>query len=112
MDYQDAVKLCTNAAANFTVPVGTIKRCFGMSKMTNRDAAHSRAVETRLYFVEFLEFVGRIAVEYWNYFPDTETIPLAQKVEFVIDQLLPTIGLYRNWVPRVEESESESDDDY
>ena len=76
MDLQDIINLCMHANANFVIPLNTVKRCFGMSKMTNRDAANSRSIETRLSFVEFLEFIGRLAVEYWNNFPDMEAIPL------------------------------------
>ena len=104
--------MCTHETPDFKVPVNTVKRCFGMSKMTNREAASSRVIETRLFFVEFLEFIGRLAVEYWEYYPDIEDIPLAQKIEFVIDQLLQIIGLKRNEVIQQVHSESESDDDY
>ena len=112
MDYQDIINMCTHETPDFKIPVNTIKRCFGMSKMTNREAANSRAIETRLYFVEFLEFIGRIAVEYWEYYPDMVDITLAQKIEFVIDQFLLIIDLERNEVINPILSESESDDDY
>ena len=82
-----------------------------MSKMTNEKAGQSRAPETRLLFVEFLEFIGRLAVEYWRQM-EYEEYPLAKKIEFVLDQILPVVGAQRNPVIQQIMSESESDDDY
>ena len=41
-----------------------------------------------------------------------EEYPLANKIEFVLDQILPVIGASRNPVIQQIMSESESDDDY
>ena len=41
-----------------------------------------------------------------------EEYPLARKIEFVLDQLLPVVGAIRNPVIQQVMSESESDDDY
>lgn len=60
--------------------------------------------------VEFLDFVGRIAV---LKFKDTEMedLPLHQKIAFILDDIFAVVGLTRNDVFREEEA-SESDSDY
>ena len=72
-----------------------IIKCFGLSKMTNERAGLSRAPETRLLFVEFLEFIGRFAEEYWR-IRDYGQYPLSKKIEFILDQFLPVVGATRN----------------
>ena len=58
-----------------------------------------------------MEFIGRFAEEYWR-IREYEEYPLAKKVEFMLDQILPVIGASRNPVIPQVMSESESDDDY
>jgi hypothetical protein len=38
-----------------------IQRCFGMSKITTRDEIDDYKLNHQLKFVEFLEFLGRVA---------------------------------------------------
>ena len=111
MDLNDVKHLLFTAIPDFKVPHKTIIKCFGMSKMTNENAGYSRAKETRLLFVEFLEFIGRLAVDYWRIM-EYEEYPLSNKIEFILDQILPVVGATRNPVIQQVMSESESDDDY
>ena len=61
--------------------------------------------------VEWLEFIGRIADIKFRQ-SSMQNIPLAAKIEIVLDDLLPGFGLTRVEV-EVEVLEfSESDDDY
>ena len=87
--------------------------CYGMCKMT----VASEHEKNKLYFelrrVEFLEMLGRVAE---NKFKDTTMaeIPLAQRIEYVLDGVIPVLlGVPRRDVPPFDEEElSESDDDY
>ena len=66
-----------------------------------------------MHFVEFLEMVGRVAVTYWQINKESiEEVPLAKKIEFVIDQIFRIIKKKRISVNADLESESETDDDY
>ena len=111
MELEDTIKLCLSENPDFKMSPKIIRKCFGMSKMTNEKAGMSRVPETRLYFVEFLEFIGRIAVDYWRMM-HFEEYPLPKKIEFVLDQILPVVGAIRNPVIHTVLSESETDDDY
>lgn len=63
--------------------------------------------------MEFLEFIGRLA--YFKFRSGNAELaaqPLAQKIEFILDELCAGFGLVRNEV-NIEVAEfSESDDDY
>ena len=56
---------------------------YGMSKMTVKDEVKNRAEYEKLRFVEFLEFIGRIA--YAKYIDDDFTN--AEKVEKILDDI-------------------------
>jgi len=63
--------------------------------------------------VEFLELIGRVSVAYWEQNKEhLEEVPLAKKIEFVIDQLFQLMNIKRNEVNANLESESETDEDY
>lgn len=63
--------------------------------------------------MEFLELIGRVSVAYWECNKEhLEEVPLAKKIEFVIDQLFALVGMKRNEVVSNLESESETDDEY
>ena len=61
---------------------------YGMSKMTVVDESDDGIVKyNKLYFVEFLEMIGRIAdIKYRN--TEVGNLPLNKKIEFVLDELL------------------------
>jgi hypothetical protein len=63
-------------------------------------------------FVEFLEFIGRVAYFKFKSSPDIAGQSLAQKIEYILDDLMPPFGLVRNEVNILIEDNSESDDDY
>ena len=86
---------------------------FGMSKMTGvKENDKEQVVDYgRLAFVEFLEMVGRCADHKFRG-SELEDIDLAQKVNFVMDDLFAPFNMRRR-NPRVEiEEETESDSDY
>ena len=73
-------------------------------------------VETREYksynqiqFVEFLEFIGRLAHAKFKHSGDMN---LATKIEYILDDLFAGYGLTRKEVEIAVEEISESDDDY
>ena len=90
-----------------------ISFCFGYSHMTvvNEDRQWKKYLAFE--FVEFLEFIGRLAhARFKNSSPEMASQPLAQKIEFILDDLMQGFGLSRNEVNIEVEEFSESDDDY
>lgn len=69
--------------------------CFGMSKMTVKDEISNHKDYNKLVFPEFLEFIGRLA--HAKYLDDEET-PLDQKIELLLDNILPFFGCRRQQV--------------
>ena len=79
-----------------------------MSKMTVKDEVNSHSEYERLKFVEFIEFLGRIA--HTKFVDDTDT-PLHIKIERILDHVLAAFGFKRKEVPviiKIEESSDES----
>jgi len=75
------------------------KFAYGMSKQTVID--ESKNSDTRGYMVmemaEFLEMICRVAIAKFKA-SDLEALPLNQKVEFILDDLLPLVGMERKIV--------------
>ena len=66
-----------------------------------------------MQFVEFLEFIGRIAhFKFRNSSSEMAQMPLVNKVEFILDDIMQGYGYTRNEVNIEIEEFSESDDDY
>ena len=66
-----------------------------------------------LQFVEFLEFLGRIAhFRFKSANAEVASLPLTSKIEIILDDLMQGFGLVRNEVNVEVEEFSESDDDY
>jgi hypothetical protein len=63
-----------------------------MSKMTLVDEVVRKEEYDRLKYVEFLEFLGRVA--HAKYLEDTDT-PLSVKIERVLDDIFAVYGLKR-----------------
>lgn len=63
--------------------------CFGMSKMTVRDEVGSQPEYEKLRFVEFLEFVARVADLAYKHDP---TLDLGGKVQRTLDEVFPAYG--------------------
>lgn len=84
---------------------------FGMSKMTVAQENDHGKHYTNILFVEFLEVIGRCADHKFNG-SELEDIALAQKINFVLDDIFAPFNMRRR-NPRVEiEEETESDSDY
>lgn len=81
--------------------------------MTITDEVQNQSQHNHLQFVEFLELIGRVSVVYWEQNKEhLEEVPLAKKIEFILDQLLALVKIKRNEVIANIESDSETDDDY
>ena len=87
--------------------------CYGMCKMTVINEAEDSTLRyRRLQFVELLEMIGRIAdVKYKGTEMET-TMTLAQRIEFVLDDVLSLVDVKRKDVNIVIDEQSESDDEY
>lgn len=106
----DGVKRCIDLVCKYSKVQLSEKEtrfAFGMSKMTVRDEVGNHQEYDKLRFPEFLEFIGRIA--HTKYFEDQET-PFLEKVETILDEILPVYGLKRNR-PDVKELEDETSDE-
>ena len=82
--------------------VQEVRYCFGMSKMTVKDEVKSRRDYDHLIFVEFLEFIGRLADIKWK---DEEGVQNHQKVYRVLESMLRVFGY------RVKSPEEADQDD-
>ena len=95
------------------LPGYVIREAFAMSKMTvvNELDAEGRLAYRKLKRVEFLEFLARIADLYFKE-SEMEELDLYEKIEHILDDLLPLIGGFRVKQEVTVEEFSESDDDY
>lgn len=87
--------------------------CYGMAKMTNPNENDNPERYTKLQYVELLEMIGRVA-EYKYRGSEQEPLPLAEKLETVLDQLFAVLGsgAKRKEVDVENEEVTESDSDY
>lgn len=110
-EYEDMHHLCMQIA-----PCGVsemdVKFAFGMCKMTVVSEAASYKDYNRIQFVEFLEFIGRLAYVRFKDSSEMSSLPLATKVEYILDDIFAGYGMTRKDVENVVEEFSESDDDY
>ena len=83
------------------------KFCFGMSKMTIKDEVSQHSEYTRLKFPEFCEFVGRIA---YTKFIDHAEKEFHEKIEDILDLILPVYGLKRQKVTEEQVDDNTSDE--
>ena len=76
----------------------------------NDNTADGQARLLRMTFVEFLEFIGRIAIaKFFN--SEMEELPLSEKISYILDDLFVVIGVQRQ-EGFTEEEVSDSDSDY
>ena len=95
MSYSDAISLFTNRLKSF-VTFKDATMCYGMCKMTvERDFFTAEGGYKKLEFVEFLEYIARIANEKYK-----TDIPLYEKVEKVLDNVLALIDADRKEMRR------------
>ena len=72
----------------------TVKMLFSLSTQTimNDNTADGQARLLRMTFVEFLEFIGRIAIaKFFN--SEMEELPLSEKISYILDDLFVVIGV-------------------
>jgi hypothetical protein len=87
--------------------------CYGMCKMTCiNEAEESTLRYKRLQFVELLEMIGRIADVKFHGTEMETSMTLAQRIEFVLDDILTLVEVKRKDVNIVIDEQSESDDEY
>ena len=100
LSYQEAINLVTKDSS-LNMNARDAVMCYGMSKMTVVfEMAKGPNPYKKMQFVEFLEFIGRVAEEKYKLVEDW---PLYQKIERVLDELLPIVGSRRNdWNRKVE----------
>ena len=85
----------------------TARFCFGMCKMTIKDEVVFHHDYNKLKFVEFLEFIGRIA--YHKYVDETD-IDLAEKIERVLDSIFAVYNYRRMEVEGAIDNDETSDE--
>ena len=87
--------------------------CYGMCKMTCVNEAEESTIRyKRLQFVELLELIGRIAEVKFRGTEFETSMSLAQRIEFVLDDILVIVDVKRRDVNIVIDEQSESDDEY
>lgn len=89
------------------MPDKEIKFCFGMSKMTVKDEVKNVEEYERLRFVEFLEFIGRVA--HVKYITETD-LPFDEKLNLLLDDIFPVFNLKRKDSKDVEDDGNTSDE--
>jgi len=109
MELDDCAKIFSRYAEGLGVSEDQVKWSFGMSKMTVHDEIKDNSKYTKMQFVEFLEFIGRLA---HIKFKQNVDMKLEQKIEIVLDNVFAGFGLELKEPNFVVEEHSESDDDY
>ena len=112
MDIREADILMTQQLENIKVSVSTARKCFFMAKMSVQDEKNNVQQYTRLELVEFLEMLCRIAM---YQFEENNEWTWAQKLEFVVENVLAIRDIQRKPVNFEIEVDSEadiSDEDY
>jgi hypothetical protein len=94
----------------------TIRRSFIMAKMTCSDERTKIDSYNKLQFVEFLEFLCRVALDYEDAsLGNTTMIQIQKRLEVVLDEVLAYAGLQRREVVMETFMDSDadlSDDEY
>lgn len=112
MSAEDAIELfCNESDCGLTNKEA--QYCHAMSKMTNPNENDNSERYTKLQYPEFLEMIGRVAeLKYRG--SENEPLPLAEKIETVLDQIFVVLGpsAKRKDVDVDMEILTESDSDY
>ena len=108
---QDCIRLFNDSV--FSSRDEIIREAYAMSKMTvvcEQDKKQARSYEN-LQFVEFLEFLARV-VDLTFQSSELEEIPLEEKLEYLLKDLLPMVGMTYQVSRQIIMEFSDSDDDY
>ena len=103
----DCIELMTKAT-KIVPDENRVIYCYGMSKMHVINEKVSKQPYDEMKYVEFLEFLGRIAHAKYK----DEECSMADKLCMLMDRLFPEYGMVRKEVEDEEEELSESDPDY
>jgi len=95
------------------LPLKIINEAFGMSQCTIVNEFDKTALTeyNKLSYLEFLEFLARVAELYFEG-SEMEELELHTKLEHLLDEILPLVNAKRVKQSTVIEEFSESDDDY
>ena len=90
-----------------------VREAYALCKMTvvNELELSGELQYKKLQYVEFLEFLARIADLFFEG-SEMEGLELHEKIEHILDEILPLVGAKRVKQKIVIEEFSESDDDY
>ena len=112
MSNEDAIKLfCDESECQLTNKEA--QYCHAMSKMTNPYENDNPEKYVKLAYPEFLEMIGRVAeLKYRG--SEQEPLPLAEKIETILDQIFVVLGpgVKRKDADVDQEVLTESDSDY
>ena len=111
MDLKDCQELCMRDE-NLGVGEKDVTYAYGMSKATIGSEIPQYAGYMKLDYTEFLEFLARIATAKARNNHAPQSMPLTQKIEEALDDILGSFGMVRNEVKIEDEEISEEDDDY
>ena len=112
MVYEDCEKLM-KVDCPLKISRYTVREAYALCKMTVISELEEKGIEQyiRLEFVEFLEFIARIADLFFEE-SELKTLELHQKIEHILDEILPIHGERRKKQKWKVEEFSESDEDY
>ena len=86
--------------------VKEVRFCFGMSKMTVKNEFTQYEEYDKLRYVEFLEFIGRVAA---MRYPD-DSMTISEKIILILDMILPCYDLKRVKKESKEETDLSSEE--
>lgn len=110
MTFKDTMRLFSEKCS-LAMDVEVVKYCYIMSKMTVCNEEKEYHSYQEIKFVEFLEMIGRIAVEYAKG-TEREKDSLENKMQVVLDSLFALVSRDRREVVIPDPDISDSDPDY
>lgn len=88
------------------------RTCYALCKMPVQNEEHEMEQYKAIVFVEYLEFLGRLAEFKFKDQPSIQEEPLVTRCEYLLDALFFLVGEERRDTFAVLADESASDDDY
>ena len=110
--YEDVEALCREDCP-LRVSRYITREAYALCKMTVIDELGPQGEQQyqRLIFVEFLEFLARVSDLFFAG-SEMETLELHEKIEYVLDEILPIVNYKRVKQEIIIDEFSESDEDY